>query len=417
LKTEYAATCIHRANLYLASGYLSCPFNIKQNYGGTKMYTIDEIKANLPEMESHPAASKLPMMQGEELRALMLGLVNDGMRNKIWIIGNQILDGRSRYAALRALKAEGKLSFVPDIAEWPTENDDLDSVVLSMNIHRKHYNKQQLAIYAARNLMSSLKQEAILRMHKKVPTELFPEVNKGTANSLAASLVGTNEKYVQWACKINDRNEHYLDFVMQKLMSLQEGIEFIEMKAEEKDFFFERMKVGMKFREIKTLNEEQAKSGSATEQVSGQGGDHIDKHEDAQMGLQEADKNERSENIMVESKTSTSSNGDAKYPSQDATLSTHHSSKLVRLDKVSNKVEENDGNKSELGIVFPKAIHETALEEIAEVLHRHGYCETPYKILVASTTKEVQATLESLLEQVQVTAYEVEPQDMLGNIK
>lgn len=289
------------------------------------MYTIEQIKLTLPDIEAHPAADKLPLMPKEKFDSLKFDMITNGMLEPIWVAEGKILDGRSRYAALQWLKRNKQLFFEADIREWENSESDMDSVVRSLNVHRNNYTKQQLAVYAVRYLLPTLKEEARQRMYKQVPVELFPEVQKGNANYLAAIQAGTNEKYVQLAYKIQQCNDSFLDFVMNKQMTLQEGIYFIGRKMGMREQIFERMKRGMKF-------------------------------------------SQAIENTKAEMKPETT--------------------KCLHDNQVNNSKEEaiRTQVKSVLvvpvnGIVFKRAIPQNAFEEIQQILHKYGFTDDSYTVL------------------------------------
>jgi hypothetical protein len=69
-------------------------------------------------------------------------------------------------------------------------------------------------------------------------------------------------------------------------------------------------------------------------------------------------------------------------------------------------------------IVFSMKISESVLEEIKDVLYKHGYTEEPYQILVATNEKEATEWIEPLLqgEAVSTITYEIMPEDKIETI-
>lgn len=214
-------------------------------------YSIESIKTNLPELKAHPVV-KLPMMSEEKLKGLEMDILMNGQRTPVWIIDEMIFDGRSKYKVLQQLREKGLLTFVPDIQEWSkSENENLENTLLSLNMHRNNYSSQQRAAYAARYLLDSLRDAAEQRMigGAKIPDELIPEGQKGKATAIAAMLVGSNEKYVQECSKIKNMNEHFLDFIIEKKMAVLEGLEFITLSMDNRNFLYSQMKNGMQYKD------------------------------------------------------------------------------------------------------------------------------------------------------------------------
>jgi ParB-like chromosome segregation protein Spo0J len=71
----------------------------------------------------------------------------------------------------------------------------------------------------------------------------------------------------------------------------------------------------------------------------------------------------------------------------------------------------NEKKTLDFGILFAMKLNEAALEEIKDVLYRYGYSEQAYKMYVATNTKQVQEAMESLIKELPVNGYIIEPQD------
>jgi ParB-like chromosome segregation protein Spo0J len=93
------------------------------------------------ELTSHPAANIFPQMNRTDYEALRADIVTNGLREKIVICKDQILDGRHRYRACLEAGIE------PGFMHW--EGDDPVRFVLSMNLHRRHLSPSQRAMIAA----------------------------------------------------------------------------------------------------------------------------------------------------------------------------------------------------------------------------------------------------------------------------
>lgn len=110
-----------------------------------------------------------------------------------------------------------------------------------------------------------------------------------------------------------------------------------------------------------------------------------------------------------------------KYKSGDGTMKSIIDDMLFEKEpahETNNETSEqrNVVNNLSLGILFTMTINESAVVEIKDVLHKHGYSERPYKILVATDAKKAQAIIEPLIEQLPVTAYVVEPTDTVSTV-
>lgn len=96
-------------------------------------------------LKAHPAAEAWPMLNGDELPALVDDIAANGLRQPIVLdVDGLILDGRNRYEACRLAEVE------PTFTTY--DGDDPVGFVLSSNEHRRHMTKGQRAIAIARTL-------------------------------------------------------------------------------------------------------------------------------------------------------------------------------------------------------------------------------------------------------------------------
>jgi len=93
-----------------------------------------------PRLTPHLAANIFPQMDRADFEALKADIVANGLREKVVICEDQILDGRHRYRACPEAGIE------PGFVHW--EGDDPVSFVLSMNLHRRHLTPSQRAMIA-----------------------------------------------------------------------------------------------------------------------------------------------------------------------------------------------------------------------------------------------------------------------------
>ncbi|WP_027937021.1 ParB/RepB/Spo0J family partition protein [Anaeroarcus burkinensis] len=97
-----------------------------------------------------------------------------------------------------------------------------------------------------------------------------------------------------------------------------------------------------------------------------------------------------------------------------------------RVDKIINEIKfiespahelgESEKQILDFGILFAMKLANAALEDIKDVLYRHGYSEQAYTLYVATNTKQVQESMESLMKELPVKGYIVEPQDTAKSV-
>ena len=90
----------------------------------------------------HELASLFPPMSDEELSALAEDIREYGLRDRIVLFEQQILDGRHRFSACKIAGVE------PEFMDF--SGDDPLAYVLSRNLRRRHLSESQRALVAAR---------------------------------------------------------------------------------------------------------------------------------------------------------------------------------------------------------------------------------------------------------------------------
>lgn len=93
-------------------------------------------------MEFHEIAQIFPLMSGNEFDQLKTDIAANGLLEAVWTYQGLILDGRNRYLACKDLGIE------PRYQEYT--GDDLQTFVISKNLHRRHLNETQRAVVASR---------------------------------------------------------------------------------------------------------------------------------------------------------------------------------------------------------------------------------------------------------------------------
>lgn len=90
----------------------------------------------------HPLANIFPLMAADEYVALKSDIRQYGLREAIWILDGQILDGRNRFKACQ------EVGVTPILKEY--EGDDPAAFVVSLNLKRRHLSESQRAMVAAK---------------------------------------------------------------------------------------------------------------------------------------------------------------------------------------------------------------------------------------------------------------------------
>ncbi|MGB8900940.1 MAG: DNA N-6-adenine-methyltransferase [Methylocella sp.] len=92
----------------------------------------------------HPLAALFPLLEGDEFNALVADIRAYGLRQRIVLFEDMILDGRNRYAACIEAGIE------PRFEVFNGTYADALAFVVSLNLARRHLNESQRAMIAAR---------------------------------------------------------------------------------------------------------------------------------------------------------------------------------------------------------------------------------------------------------------------------
>ena len=181
-------------------------------------------------MQAHSVANLFPMMNNDEYAALVADIHQHGQREPIWLLDNQILDGRNRWQACCDLGIQ------PITREYtgPTDMAALVGFVVSLNLKRRHLDKGQLA-FVALDIEKALAEEAKARQGARNDiTEIFPESRAGEARAQAAEIVGTNAHYVSDAKKIAQQAPDLAEQVKRGAISLPEAKKLAAIPEEDR---------------------------------------------------------------------------------------------------------------------------------------------------------------------------------------
>ena len=97
----------------------------------------------MEQLKFHPVSEIFPSMPPAEFDALVVDITANGLREPIHVMGDSIIDGRHRYLACLQAGVEPQFVVVP-------HGCDLNALVISLNLRRRHLNESQRAMVAAR---------------------------------------------------------------------------------------------------------------------------------------------------------------------------------------------------------------------------------------------------------------------------
>ena len=161
------------------------------------------------ELTFHPAASIFPLMQGEEYQQLLYDIQEHGLREPILLCDGQILDGRNRFRVCREIGIE------PAFRKWDGKGGSSPlSVVLSLNLHRRHLTSSQRAAIAV-EILPMLEAEAKERQGKRTDLTSVKNLTEvpQRATDQAARMFDTNRDYVSAAKKVHEADPALLQKV------------------------------------------------------------------------------------------------------------------------------------------------------------------------------------------------------------
>ena len=135
----------------------------------------------------HPLANIFPLMAADEYVALKSDIRQYGLREAIWILDGQILDGRNRFKACQ------EVGVTPLLKEY--QGDDPAAFVVSLNLKRRHLSESQRAMVAAK----------LANMPAHRPSD--KSANLQTSQAEAASLLNVSPRSVATAKKVEEQAE------------------------------------------------------------------------------------------------------------------------------------------------------------------------------------------------------------------
>lgn len=179
-------------------------------------------------MKVHKLALFFPMASDDELNQMADDIKKRGLKNKIIVLGDQILDGRNRFEACKRAGIE------PTFMEYKG-NDPLNDVI-SWNLHRRHLTTSQrsaLAVelepmYAA----EAKKRESAGGGDQKSGRANLPHPieNKGRARDQAAAVVKVSGRGVSDAKAVKEKAPELFEKVKTGEKTVHEALKEIKQK-------------------------------------------------------------------------------------------------------------------------------------------------------------------------------------------
>lgn len=139
----------------------------------------------------HPLANIFPLMTGGEYVALKSDIRQHGLREAIWMLDGQILDGRNRFKACQ------EVGITPTLREY--QGDNPAAFVVSLNLQRRHLSESQRAMVAAK--LANMPLGGAIYRSANLQTDA------GISQSEAASLLNVSPRSVATAKKVEELAE------------------------------------------------------------------------------------------------------------------------------------------------------------------------------------------------------------------
>jgi hypothetical protein len=187
-------------------------------------------------LKVHPIAAIFPEMSGAQFAELVADIQQNGLREPVLLHPDgSIIDGRNRYRACLEAGIE------PTFRTWD-EQGSLITLVLSLNLHRRHLDEGQRAMVGAK-VKPLFTEEARQRqatsgpgIHggKPLSANLRGAVVPGKAADKAASVVNVSPRLVEMATKvINSGTPELVTAIDRGAVSVSAAADLLELPAKE----------------------------------------------------------------------------------------------------------------------------------------------------------------------------------------
>lgn len=165
---------------------------------------------------NHPITEVFPPLSDSDYQTLKADIAEQGLLEPIWVDKDKrVIDGRHRLRACRELKIEPEYQFTD------YEEEDIASIVVSLNMRRRHLTESQRARIGA-NLIPFFQKNAEKRQISGKAVEAKAEAEAaigepdlsakvrsskneaGKSAAKAARVVGVSPRYVEYARKVDE---------------------------------------------------------------------------------------------------------------------------------------------------------------------------------------------------------------------
>jgi ParB-like chromosome segregation protein Spo0J len=143
----------------------------------------------------HPAAEIFPVMDDEAFAALVADIAAHGQREPILVLDGQLIDGRHR------LRACAQLGLEPLVREITADEGEPFSLVVSLNLQRRHLSESQRAMVAAQLAQRSPGNRTGNNQHERKAANL---PDSSLTQPQAAQLLNVSERSVRHAVEIKN---------------------------------------------------------------------------------------------------------------------------------------------------------------------------------------------------------------------
>ena len=166
-----------------------------------------KLKPTAKDLQPHPLADLLPLLQGDEYEALVADIKKIGLLQPITLFDGMILDGRNRHRACEAARVK------PRFETFQGTEEEALALVLSLNLQRRHLTTTQRAALAV-NLLPYEQVRAHERKRAGAKDRQIFAGPEGKATEVVGRQVGLSGETVRQAAVIADHAPDVLAAMM-----------------------------------------------------------------------------------------------------------------------------------------------------------------------------------------------------------
>lgn len=169
----------------------------------------------------HPAAELFPEMPEDELSALADDIRANGLRDRIVLFDDKILDGRHRYRACRMAGVE------PAFTKFAGPN--VLGFVISRNLHRRHLTESQRAMVAAD--LANVAHGGDRKSNQPASLPVDASSPSSVTQADAAKMMGVSERSVRDAVAVRQRSPDLAEQVRAGKLSVSKAAAQVRERA------------------------------------------------------------------------------------------------------------------------------------------------------------------------------------------